>query len=162
MSRSGLSTRWNALYAFFYKPSGKVTSESVKELRWALFAQNGKEGRQLPFTLGTLKPHIRRASYMALVWNLSIKPNPSIPPATNFSLEQQDGHLVPVLNINMPAPDALLELRRCSCHSSCMANICGCHKNSLLCTDACGCGDGCENSEDCNENLDAHNEDDMA
>lgn len=141
-----------------YKPSGRVTSESVKDLRWALFAQHGKEGRQLPPTLGTLKPHIQRAFYMALVWNLSIKPCPSIPPPTNFSWERQDGHLVPVLNINKPAPDALLELHRCSCHSSCMTNRCGCHKNLLLCTDACGCGDGCENSEDHNEDIDDDDE----
>ena len=144
-----------------YKPSGKVTSESIKELRWALFAQNAKEGRQLPPTLGTLIPHTQRAFYMALVWNLSTKPCPSIPPATNFSWERQDGYLVPVLNINVPAPEALLELRQCSCRSSCMTNRCGCHKNSLMCSDACGCGDGCENSEDYNEEIHDHSEDDM-
>ena len=40
-----------------------------------------------------------------------------------------------------------------------MTNRCGCRKNSLLCTDACGCGDGCENSEDHNEDIDDYSED---
>ena len=142
-----------------YKPSGNVIPKSVKELRWALFAQNGKEGRQLSPTLGTLKPHIERAFYMALVWNLSIKPCPSIPPTTDFSWERLDGYLVPVLSINTPIPEALLERHRCCCRSSCMTNRCGCRKNSLLCTDACGCGDGCENLEDHHEDIDDYSED---
>ena len=130
-----------------YNPSENLTSESVKDLRWALFAHHGKEGRQLPPTLGTLKPHIQRAFYVALVWNLSIKPYPSIPQATDFSWKRQDGHLVPVLCTNAPAPQALLELHRCSRRNSCMTNRCGCRKNKLFGTDACACLDGCENSE---------------
>ena len=137
-----------------YNPSENLTSESVKDLRWALFAHHGKEGRQLPPTLGTLKPHIQRAFYVALVWNLSIKPYPSIPQATDFSWKRQDGHLVPVLCTNAPAPQALLELHRCSCRNSCMTNRCGCRKNLLLCTDACACLDDCENSKDHNEDTD--------
>ena len=129
-----------------YKPSGSV--ESVRELRWSLFAQNGKEGRQLPPTLGTLKPHTERAFFMALVWKSSCKPCPNIPPPTHYSWQLQDGNLIPVLSENPPAPKALLELRRCSCSSSCMTNRFGCRKNTLVCTDACGCSDGCENSED--------------
>lgn len=129
-----------------YQPSGDV--ENVSQLRWSLFAKNGKEGRQLPPTLGTLKPHTKRAFYMALVWKSSCKPCPSVPPPTNYAWQLQDGNLVPVLCENPPAPKALLEFRRCSCSSSCMPNRCGCRKNALVCTDACGCGDGCENSED--------------
>ena len=43
-----------------------VKSDSVKELRWLLFAQNGKEGRQLPPTLGIVKPYIEISYFMSL------------------------------------------------------------------------------------------------
>ena len=38
---------------------------SLRDLRWALLAQKGKEGQQLPPTLGTLIPNVHRAFYMA-------------------------------------------------------------------------------------------------
>ena len=43
---------------------------SLRDLRWALLAQKGKEGQQLPPTLGTLIPNVHRASYMSPIWKL--------------------------------------------------------------------------------------------
>ena len=43
---------------------------SLRDLRWALLAQKGKEGQQLPPTLGTLIPNVHRAFYMAPIWEL--------------------------------------------------------------------------------------------
>jgi len=56
--------------------TGDLNERFVRELRWALFAQKGKEGQQLPATQGTLVPHTSRAYYMALVWKLSNTPSP--------------------------------------------------------------------------------------
>ncbi|KAJ8040904.1 hypothetical protein HOLleu_15348 [Holothuria leucospilota] len=113
-----------------------------------LFAKNGKEGRQLPPTFGTLKPHTERSFFMALVWKTSCKPCPCIPAPTEYSWKLVDGQLIPILCTNPPAPEALLELRRCSCRGSCGTNRCGCKRNLMACTDACECSDGCENTED--------------
>lgn len=50
-----------------------MIQKKITDLRYALVLQDGKEGEQLPPTLGTLIPHLKRAYYMALIWNGSIQ-----------------------------------------------------------------------------------------
>ena len=69
---------------------------SLRDLRWALLAQKGKEGQQLPPTLGTLIPNVHRAFYMARIWKLSQKPCPQFPSPTHYYWELLDGKLIPV------------------------------------------------------------------
>ena len=69
-------------YLWLLYGSGVICECTVTELRWALFGQKGKEGQQLPPTLGTLIPHTFRAYYMALVWKSSRKPCPKLPSPT--------------------------------------------------------------------------------
>ena len=45
----------------------------------------------------------------------------------------------------LSAPLAVLELLSCRCNGSCSSNRCSCFANKLPCTDACFCGDTCEN-----------------
>jgi len=110
-----------------------------------LFAQRLKEGQQLPPTLGTLIPHLNRAYYMALLWKLS-RALPTVP-NTNFLLLGMGGEQteISLLRQYAPAPEALLELRKCNCETGCIRLSCSCLKNGLTCTDMCGCGDECEN-----------------
>lgn len=46
--------------------------------------KDGRDGNQLPPTLGTLIPHISRAYYLSLIGKMSIKPEPSLPPPTDY------------------------------------------------------------------------------
>ena len=124
---------------------GGVSSDKILDLRWILFAQFGKEGQQLPSTIGTLIPHTSRAYYMCVMWKSLKEPCPVLPPATNYYWELTDGKLNPVLCTNSPAPKALLELRSCNCKSGCQKRYCICNKNSLPCTEMCGCRDNCQN-----------------
>ncbi|KAJ8046467.1 hypothetical protein HOLleu_05142 [Holothuria leucospilota] len=78
-------------YVCLLYSTGSTKFQSTKELRWTLFAKNGKEGRQLPPTLGTLKPHTERSFFMALVWKTSCKPCPCIPAPTEYSWKLVDG-----------------------------------------------------------------------
>ncbi|KAG1676992.1 Transient receptor potential-gamma protein [Nymphon striatum] len=111
-----------------------------------LFAQKSKDGQgQLPPTLGSLVPHTARAYHMALIWKTSKEPCPQFPPPTDYFWELVDGRLKPVYCTNLPAPETLLELRKCSCKTGCTKNSCGCKKNNLKCTDMCGCGELCQN-----------------
>lgn len=100
--------------------TGDVRASSLRELRWALFAQHGKEGQQLPPTMGTLIPHTHRAYYMALVWKTSQRPCPQLPPPTRYYWKTVDDRLKPVYCLNAPAPEALLELRKCNCKTGCI------------------------------------------
>ena len=52
---------------------------SLRDLKWALLAQKGKEGQQLPPALGTLIPNVHRDFYMTPIWKLSQKPCPQFP-----------------------------------------------------------------------------------
>jgi len=124
---------------------GNISSDEVPELRWMLFAQKSKEGQQLPPTLGTLVPHTSRAYFMVLVWRSSTEPCPLVPPATDYFWELVDGSLKPVFCTEAPAPEALLELRKCNCKTGCQRNSCRCKKNNLKCTDMSGCVDACQN-----------------
>ena len=126
--------------------SGDVTPSSLRDLRWILFAQKGKEGAQLPPTQGSLIPHTARAYYMALVWKSSKIPCPQLPPPTDYHWELVEDKLKPVFCLKPPAPEALLELRKCNCKTNCVRKSCGCRKHQLPCTDLCGCGDGCQNN----------------
>lgn len=47
-------------------------------------AVNGREGKNLPPTNGTLIPHVFRAFYSALVTKLAITLRPEIPPPTEY------------------------------------------------------------------------------
>ncbi len=92
-------------YVCLLYATGDVCASTVRDLRWSLFAQQGKEGQQLPPTMGTLIPHTHRAFYMALVWKTSIKPCPQLPSPTNYYWESIDNRLQPVYCINSPAPE---------------------------------------------------------
>lgn len=45
---------------------------------------DGKDGNQLPPTLGTLIPQMTRAYYQALAFKMSIQSNPIIPLPTDY------------------------------------------------------------------------------
>jgi hypothetical protein len=130
-----------------YRPKAS-TEETVKELRWSMFAKAVKEGRQLPPTVGTLEPHTNRAYYMSLPCKKSVLPCPALPPPTQFSWNDDGGALHPIYCTLPPAPEALLSLHKCSCNSGCKTSICGCRKNNLVCTDLCHWGDKCRNKTD--------------
>lgn len=53
---------------FLSKASGSCVNENLYlELRYSMALQD-KEGKQLPPTLGTLIPHIKRSFYLSFIW----------------------------------------------------------------------------------------------
>jgi len=117
-------------------------------LRWTLFARSGKEGSQLPPTVGTLIPHANGAFYNALICRKSTVSSPILPPPTAFSWIEKDGQLAPVFCTLPPAPEALMILRKCGCEKGCKTGACGCKRSELQCTDMCECGGGCKNRKE--------------
>ena len=45
---------------------------------------------------------------------------------------------VPVTTLNLPAPEAVLNLVKCNCQKGCTRN-CSCNNNDIACTEMCGC-----------------------
>ena len=129
-----------------YTKSG-INVESIADLRWLLFSKYGYEIATLPPTTGALKYRIFRSHYVALVLKKCSEPTQNLPDPVNFGWELENGNLVPIMTVDLPAPSGLIELSMCSCKTSCETNRCSCRRNKLLCTDMCKCGDNCENVE---------------
>jgi len=126
----------------------------AKDLRWHLFKllkpEQGVD--KLPPTHGAWLEHIRRAHVQASVWSQDLVLDPVIPNPLELGWQQQDGRLVPVLTEEAPAPDAVLQLTRCSCASTdrTCSGRCSCRHHNLVCTELCHCAgdeDKCHNTQ---------------
>ena len=63
----------------------------------------------------------------------------NLPPPEGFGWERIEDSLQPIMNDNLPAPIALIELSMCGCKTVCTTNRFKCRKNGLPCTDMCKC-----------------------
>jgi hypothetical protein len=119
-----------------YSPKG---STSIPALRWELFSSKNLEGENLPPTRSALLPHIQRANYMTMRDKSYQMNHPSLPPPIeqNGWTRENDTYL-PLRCLSLPAPSAVIELRKCKCVTGCVVN-CGCSKNGLPCTPLCKC-----------------------
>ena len=113
---------------------------TVQDLRWYLYSNRGAEGESLPPTLGSLTPHILRAHYIAMIWAKAIESHPFLPSPVNFgwNYDATTKTFVPVRCLHTPAPEAILQLVKCSCKKGCKGN-CSCRNNRIPCTEVCGC-----------------------
>lgn len=122
-------------------------SRTVKELRWELFRSKNLEAEQLPPTIGSLNPHIQRANLISRISKGYKEPRPKIPPLSENGWEKTaDGEIVPKKCLELPAPQAVVELVKCGCRGKCTTH-CSCRKNNLPCTALCKCSD-CGNTAD--------------
>ena len=132
----------------------------VNDLRWELFKKKNIEGEKLPPTMGSLKPHIQRANIIAKISKGYKEPRPVIPQLLGNGWEEEaDGKIVPTKCLELPAPQALIELVKCGCKGNCKGNNCSCLKNNLFCTALCKCND-CDNTKDYSVNVEENPEDD--
>ena len=62
--------------------------------------------------------------------------------------KESEEMFVPVTTDLLPAPDDLLRIIRCNCHTDCGTMRCSCKKHGIACSIVCGnCkGSGCMNS----------------
>ena len=144
---------------------------SAKALRWHMFKKlKGHQGveKLLP-TQGCIIEHILRAHLQASVWLQDLVARPIILDPVTLGWQQlEDGHYVPVVSIVPAAPEAVVELVKCSCIASKCSGRCSCKAHNLACTELCKCEgaeDTCNNVEisqdpsDDEENEDFENED---
>ena len=125
-----------------YANNSKCTT--VKELRWELFRCKNLEPEKLPPTLGSLKPHIQRANLISLIYRGYKCPLPNMPPLTDNGWEKlSDGTISPKKCLELPAPEAVVELVKCGCsRGECASDSnCSCQRNNLPCMSLCKCND---------------------
>ena len=116
--------------------------ETAKALRWNMFKTlkpNQGVGKLCP-TSGAVTEHILRAHWQANVWAQDTAPAPKILDALSLGWRQiDDGQWAPVLSKLPPAPEAVVELVKCSCLASQCSRRCSCKSNNLPCTQLCRC-----------------------
>ena len=119
--------------------------DTVNELRYLLFCTKSMQDYQLPPTLDALRKHVSRTNCQCAIWKRALLPQPSVPSPVGKGWKiTEDGLSVNWMDL-LPSPLAVLELLSCRCNSSCSNNRCSCFANKFPCTDACFCGDSCEN-----------------
>ena len=122
----------------------------VNKLRYSKFCATNAQSSRLPPTKDALKKHTQRANYQAAVWKLALYPKPEMPsPNGHGWIVENDDIRIDWMD-QLPAPLSVLEYISCRCTGNCSSGRCSCSANSLPCTDACMCGNKCENQRDIN------------
>ena len=124
---------------------------TIPKLRWHLFRSTNAKGENLPPTPGVLLPHITRVNHISMRDKSYTQRSPELPPAEENGFKVIGDTYMPVINLNLPAPKAVIELVKCGCIKGC-ANRCSCVRNTIPCTPLCKCFYGeCSNIERSND-----------
>jgi len=125
--------------------SAKTNLDTLPELRRELFWHRNLEGDKLPPTRGTLLPHILHANYTSLKDKSYVMAKLVLPALEINGWDLgSEGVYWPAMCLKDPAPEAVLELVKCGCDSSCVTTSCSCLRNGLCCMGICKCTD-CSN-----------------
>ncbi|KAI4813333.1 hypothetical protein KUCAC02_024665 [Chaenocephalus aceratus] len=130
----------------------KSTSNSIQEVRCALFRKLKANVDTLPPTEDALSMHLKRAHYQTKVWKQSLVTHPQLPSPINCGWQM----LVPMLLTKEPVQSTCVQLTVCGCKESgsqCSTRQCLCRRRGLYCSGACGCAHAawCMNSNDIQE-----------
>lgn len=127
------------------KMYGCPDEADVNECRYILFRTKTGKSQSLPPCQDALKHHTMRVNYQAAVWRRALEANPEVPHPDGYGWVRSEDRIDIDWMFLPPAPEALLELIMCECTGLCTTGHCSCKRNGLSCTDACQCGDKCEN-----------------
>ena len=120
--------------------------QTLPQLCWELFRSKNMVSEMLPPTRATLLPHIQRTNFVCMVNKAYVTTHPQLPSLEDCGWVLEDGAIFPLRCLELPAPQAVLELIKCGSKSSVCARNCSCVKNDLPCTLLCKCHDqGCQN-----------------
>ena len=123
---------------------------TARALRWHMFKQlKSNQGVEKLFpTQGAITEHILRAHLQANIWLQDLVAESEILDPETLGWHRQDnGTYVPVVSKVPPAPEAVVELVKCTCWVSKCRQRCSCKTHNLTCTELCKC-EGAE--ETCN------------
>ena len=131
--------------------SSATNAKSVGKLQWQLFKRSQSEAEKLPPTSDTLRHHILRAHFQAMVWHHAGDAKPELPSPVSYGWKREATHFVPIITSVKPAPDAVVELVKCGCSvGMCRGGNCSCRRVGMLCTRMCTCEgveETCTNTE---------------
>ena len=91
---------------------------TIPSLRWEVFRTRNLEGEMLPSTRAALLPHITCANYITMR-DKSHYNQPALLPIDQNGWNMEDGVYTPVCCLILPAPRAVIELRKCGYKIEC-------------------------------------------
>ena len=97
---------------------------TVGALRWHLLPIFQSESNRLPPTHKAFRQILIRAHLTALQWNSSHLPSPELtdPNEYGWKWDQTKKIFEPVMTVNLPAPDLVMELISCGCKTGCQTD----------------------------------------
>ena len=140
---------------------GPATIRTITELRCYLYSKFQSDISDLPPKAAALKYNICRCHYIALILRKSLLTMQERLSPLIYGWENYGDTYKAIMEDELPAPIALIELSVCTCKTKCvgvekMWKRCKCRKNKLQCTDMCKCIN-CAN-DDTQEQLDEEDE----
>ena len=140
---------------------GPATIRTIAELRCYLYSKFQSDTSNLPPKAAALKYNICRCHYIALILRKSLLTMQERLSPLIYGWENYGDTYKAIMEDELPAPIALIELSVCTCKTKCvgvekMWKRCKCRKNKLQCTDMCKCIN-CAN-DDTQEQLDEEDE----
>ena len=117
---------------------------NIADLRWKLFCTKNLEGESLPPTRHALFQYCLRANGLSQRDKSYTEKFPQLPDYTKCGFKIVGGKYKPIMNMQLPAPKAVLEFVSCGCKTK----RCSCVNAGLYCTPLCRCYyDDCDNKE---------------
>jgi hypothetical protein len=120
-----------------YRPKTKCTRVGD------LFRKTNASVDVITPTPAALKQHVLRANFQTLTWDQCIHSTTTALNSNDFGYENG----APIMTTLPPAPEEVLDLTRCGCHGACNTGRCSCFRQTVKCSEVCGCEDTCQNSE---------------
>ena len=111
-------------------------SRNVPSLRWEVFHTANDEGGMLPPICAALLPHITCAIYITMHDKWYVTNQPTLLPIDQNGWYMEDGMYMPVCCLILPAPRAVIEIKKCGFKTECKER-CSCTRNGLPCTPLC-------------------------
>ena len=137
---------------------GQTNCSTMSETRLKVWLSKTGKGSStpklctLPPTTEAFKENVKRAHHQALVWQSLEAQNPPELDSTEYGWVKDDQNK-PLQPVTLPdevelAPEMVLRLIKCGCHSTtpCSSRACSCNSANMKCTIFCACyNQGCCN-----------------
>ena len=133
--------------------SGYVNLKKIPQLktlasvRVHMYKQKNANCEKIPPTYGSFRYHALRAFHQLRQWKTACESVIDVRDPLECGWEDSgDGKFVPSTTDSDFAPNTLIELVSCNCNKGCKKS-CGCSSHGEPCTDLCGCGTNCQNTD---------------
>ena len=116
-------------------------------MRIQMYRKEKVKSDKIPPTKGAFQQHVLRAFHQIRQNSTSINETIDIKDPNECGWIRMDGQYVPRTSNTPIAPDSVVQLVSCKCTKGCKGGKCKCKYNNEPCTDFCGCGSNCQNTD---------------